>query len=121
MASTLVAEVTVYSMHRVLTDFGLGVMSITLVLLAVFLSCSLLGQEIERKTIFLIVSKPVSRATFLLGRFAGTMLTLGALLVIMSGVFFLQCVLYRAPITAAALEAIGMLGVELCVLAAIGF
>jgi Cu-processing system permease protein len=121
LGSTLVAEVTIYSMHRVLTDFGLGAMSISLVMLTIFLSCGLLAREIERRTIFLVVSKPVSRSTFLLGRFAGTVLTLGVLLLSMCAVFFAQSWLYGAPITAPKLIAAGTLWVELVLLTSVGF
>lgn len=121
LGSTLVAETTVYSMNRVLTDFGLGAMSAALVLLTIFLSSGLLAREIERRTIFLVVSKPVSRSAFLLGRFAGTVLTLGALLLAMSAVFFVECLMYGAPITAPKLIAAGTLWVELVLLTSVGF
>jgi ABC-type transport system involved in multi-copper enzyme maturation permease subunit len=121
LCSTLVAEITVYSMERVLTNFGLGVMSMTLVLLAIFLSCSLLSKEIERKTIFLVVSKPVSRTLFILGRFAGTALTLLTLLVAMTLLFLAQCKLYGAPFHWVQVQAAFMLWIELLVLCSVGF
>ena len=58
-------------------------MSLILVLLAIFLSTGLLSREIERRTIFMVVTKPVSRGEFLLARLAGNMLTLSVLLVLM--------------------------------------
>ncbi len=121
MASTLVTDVTVYTFQRVLADVGLGAMCLTLVLLAIFLSSGLLSREIERRTIFLIVSKPVSRALFIVGRLAGNMLTLAVLLVAMSVVFFLQVAMYGLPVTAPQLVAAGMLWVELLVISSVGF
>lgn len=120
LCSALVTEVTIWSMARTLTDFGLGAMSLALVLLAVFLSCATLSKEIERKTIFLVVTRPVSRAEFLLSRFASTALTLLVLLVGMSGVFLLQCKMYGAPIDQPKLAAIAGLYLELLVLSAMG-
>ncbi len=120
LGSTLVTEVTVYTMVRVLTDFGLGTMSLTLTLLAIFLSTSQLVREIERKTIFLIVSKPISRGTFVLGKFGGTLLTLTVLLAVMGAVFLLQLLLYGAPIPSSTLAAIGMIVPELMVVCAVG-
>ncbi len=121
LSSTLVTEVTVHTLNRVLTDVGLGVMSIMLVLLAIFLSSGLLSREIERRTVFLVVSKPVSRGLFLVGRLAGNMLTLTVLLVAMAAVFFLELSLYRGGITHAQFVAIGVLWVELLLLSAFGF
>nr|WP_216617982.1 ABC transporter permease [Corallococcus carmarthensis] len=120
LSSTLVTEVTVATFDRVLTDFGLGMMSIILVFLTIFLSSSLLSREIERRTIFLVVSKPVSRRQFLLARLAGTMLTLGVLLVAMTLVFLGQLLLFGADITSTQLLAAAGLWFELLVISSVG-
>ena len=75
LSTSLVLEVTVGTFDRVITDVGLGAMSLMLVLLTVFLSSGLISREIERRTIFLMVSKPISRGAFLVGRLLGNMLT----------------------------------------------
>lgn len=121
VASTLLTNLSVSTFDRVLTDVGLGVMSIVLVLLSIFLSSGMLSREIERKTLFLIVSKPISRSLFLTARFAGNMLTLGVLLLAMGVLFFGQVALYGTLITQAQFVAIGMLFFELLVLSSIGF
>ena len=120
-SATLVTGVTVYTFERVLTDVGLGEMSLALVLLAIFLSSGMLAREVERRTIFLIVSKPISRPAFLLARFAGNMLTLGAVLLAMGALFLLEVKLGGFPVRAAQLAAIGMLWFEVLVVASIGF
>ncbi|NMO22660.1 ABC transporter permease [Pyxidicoccus fallax] len=120
-ATTLVTEVTVSTFDRVVTDFGLGVMSLLLVFLSIFLSSGLLSREIERRTIFLMVSKPMSRSRFLLARLAGNMLTLGVLLVAMTLLFWMQLVLHRSPITQPQLAALWGLYLELFVLTSVGF
>jgi Cu-processing system permease protein len=119
-ASSLLAQVTVYTMNRVVTDFGLGAMAIILSLLAVFLSSGLLSREIERRTIFLVVSKPVSRGGFLVGRLMGNMITLGTLLVVMAAAFFVQLVFFGLQVTGAQLTAVGVLSIELLVLSSVG-
>jgi Cu-processing system permease protein len=121
VASTLLTNLSISTFDRVLTDVGIGIMSIVLVLLAVFLSSGMLSREIERKTLFLIVSKPISRALFLTARFAGNMLTLGVLLLLMGALFFVQIALYGTLITEAQFVAIVMLFFELLVLSSIGF
>jgi len=121
LCTTLVTEVTVHTFNRVLTDVGLGVMSVMLVLLAIFLSSGLLSREIERRTVFLIVSKPISRSLFLAGRLAGNMLTLTVLLVGMAAVFFLQMSMYRDGIFSTQFVAIGVLWFELLLLSSFGF
>lgn len=121
LASTLVTNVSITTFDRVLTDVGIGVLSIMLVLLSIYLSSGMLSREIERRTLFLIVSKPISRTTFILGRFAGNMLTLLVLLVMMGAVFLLGVALYGTAITGPQITAIGMLWFELLILSAVGF
>lgn len=120
-STTLVTQVTINTFDRVVTDFGLGTMSLMLVLLTMYLSCGLLSREIERRTIFLMVSKPLSRSTFLLGRLFGNLLTLLVLLVVMSALFMGELKLNFAPITQPQLASLVGLFFELVLLASAGF
>lgn len=120
-ASTLVTQVTLYSYERVLTDVGLGAMSFAVILLAIFLSSGLLAKEIEKRTIFLMVSKPVSRTQFLLARFAGIMLTLAAIIIAMGLVFWLEVRISGFHLRESQVAEMGMLWFEALVVSAIGF
>ena len=60
LLTTVVMNVTIFSLDRVVTDFGLGVLSFILIGLAVFMSVAMLSREIERRTVFLVVSRPLS-------------------------------------------------------------
>lgn len=120
-ASTLVTNVTVYTLDRVLTDFGLGTMSLALVMLAIFLSSGLLSREVERRTIFLMVTKPISRPVFLLARFLGNMLTLGAILLGMGALFLVEVWLSGSSVHLPQVAAIGMLWFEVLVVSSVGF
>ena len=58
---------------RLMLDLGLaGIEAITLVSI-VFLTVNLILQEIESRAIYLILTHPISRADYLLGRFLGTL------------------------------------------------
>lgn len=120
LSSTLVTEVTVATFDRVLTDFGLGMMSLILVFLTIFLSSGLLSREIERRTIFLVVSKPVSRSQFLLARLAGNMLTLAVLMAAMMLIFISQMALFMVSVNTTQILAVVGLWFELLVLTSAG-
>jgi Cu-processing system permease protein len=113
-------NVTLFSLDRMVTDFGLSVMSLLLSGLAIFLSSGLISKEIERRTIFLVVSRPVSRTQFVLGRFLGNVLTLGVLQLLMAGLFLMQLVIFEVPKTEAQLAAVLGLSGELLLLTAAG-
>lgn len=119
-STSLVMEVTVATFDRVLTDVGLGMMSLLLVFLTIFLSSGLISREIDRRTIFMIVSRPLSRMGYLLARLAGNMLTVAVLLIAMGVIFLVQVYVLRSPITSIQILAIGMLWFELLVVACVG-
>lgn len=74
--------------QRFLQDFGTGFIIGMTILIAIFLGVSLVPPEIERRTIFTILSKPVNRLEFLIGKFLGLCLTLLFCLALL-GAFFL--------------------------------
>ena len=73
---------------RFLQDFGTGFIITMTTLIAIFLGVSLVPPEIERRTILTILSKPVNRLEFLIGKFLGLCLTL-LFCVALLGAFFL--------------------------------
>jgi Cu-processing system permease protein len=70
-----IAELSVHEQARVVADVGLASISLFAVIVAVFLGSSLLYKEIERKTLYVILPKPVRREEFLLGKYFGIFLT----------------------------------------------
>lgn len=74
--------------EKFITDFGLGSILLAGMLISVFLGASLIPSEIERKTIFTILAKPVDRLHFILGKFFGIILTV-FVNVFMMGLVFL--------------------------------
>lgn len=63
---------------KLLYDLGLSTLLLSGLFLAAFSAAGVLSREIENKTVLTVISKPVSRPVFILGKFAGL---LGALLV----------------------------------------
>lgn len=78
MFSSVMGLMAVGRIQRVILDMGLSTVSYFSAMTAIFVGIGLIYQEIEKKTIYNILSKPVSRTHFLLGRYAGLM---GVLLV----------------------------------------
>jgi hypothetical protein len=55
--------------RRVLFDFGLSFIEITGVAIILFLGGGMLAREIDGRTIYLMISKPISRSTIIFGKF----------------------------------------------------
>ncbi len=75
--SKIFVPISVGEAFKIINDFGLALVEIFSLLIIVFIGTRILYDEIERKTIYNIISKPVKRWEFLTGKFIGlTMLVL---------------------------------------------
>ncbi len=88
-SSYIMSLLTIGDKIKVLKDIGLASINFFCVLIAIFTGINLVFKEIDKKTIYNIVSKPVSRSSFILGKFFGLALTLLVALVSMAVIFFL--------------------------------
>jgi ABC-type transport system involved in multi-copper enzyme maturation permease subunit len=88
-AAVLLGSISVGVERFILVNFGLAAISFFGFLMAIFIGIGLVSKEIERRTIYNIVSKPVSRAEFILGKYAGLLLTLLVNIAIMTAGFYL--------------------------------
>jgi len=86
-ASVLLSTMSAGVRTRVIEDLSLGGINIFGVIIAIFVGIGLVSKELEKKTIYTIISKPISRYEFLLGKFAGLALTLFAYVSVMSVCF----------------------------------
>ncbi len=81
--------------HTTLTSITLGIIQITAIILSIILPSTSLPNEIEQKTIYLIISKPVSRTQFFLGKFIGIWATISLVIALMSSILFLLPILWQ--------------------------
>lgn len=96
---------------QMLKDIALGAMSIFSSLLAILATAGLLPKDLEDRTIYTVLAKPVSRTEYLLGKLAGVFLLLALAVVLMGSVFAVvlmlrtQALLHTAEVEMAALPA----------------
>ncbi len=84
LAGVVVSELSPFEQSKILLDLGQAAMLLVGALIAIFLGIGLVSKEIERRTVYVIVSKPVGRTQFLLGKVLGLVITLTLALAIMS-------------------------------------
>ncbi len=83
VASTLSIEAP----ERIVRDLGVGAINIISGLIAVFVGIGLVYNDLDKKTIYTIVSKPISRWHFIAGKYLGLLLTIFVNVLIMTWVF----------------------------------
>jgi ABC-type transport system involved in multi-copper enzyme maturation permease subunit len=81
--SALFGSVTLGDQIRVVKDFGLFSISFFGAILTIVSGVSLLSKELKQKTVYNILSKPVHRAEFIVGKYLGLTLTVAVLVTIM--------------------------------------
>ncbi len=86
-------EWSVFARTQVMADFGLATMSLSGLLLAVFIGVAMLGKEITSKTVYMMASKPIPRSSIVLGKYLGLLLTLSINFLFMT-LFFFGAMLY---------------------------
>ncbi len=82
-ASVALADLSMGQQERLMKDIGLAAISLIGVLMAVFLGVSLVSKEIERRTVYTILSKPIRRHQFILGKYLGLSATIGVNVLVM--------------------------------------
>ncbi|HUU54204.1 MAG TPA: ABC transporter permease subunit [Armatimonadota bacterium] len=79
---------------RMLISGGLAAITVFGILLAIFIAAFLIPQELESRTVYAILAKPVRRFEFVLGKYVGALIILAAIVatmtVVLVGVLMLQ-------------------------------
>ncbi len=75
-ASLLVGQISINIERNVVINLGLTAVSLFGLMIAIFIGIGLVSKEIEKKTLYTILSRPVRRWQFILGKFGGLVATL---------------------------------------------
>ena len=83
-SSYLIGQLTAGQDVKIIKDLGLAATSVFGLFIAIFIGIGLVSKEVERRSIYALLSKPVSRAQFIAGKYAGLVLTLLVNVTVMS-------------------------------------
>jgi ABC-type transport system involved in multi-copper enzyme maturation permease subunit len=75
-ASILVGQISIGIEQSVIVSLGLTAISVIGICIAVFIGVGLVSKEMEKRTLYALLAKPVQRSEFLLGKFGGLVMTL---------------------------------------------
>ncbi len=93
-ASLTISNLTFGEQYRIIANMGLSAMEVFGTLIVTFLGAGLVARDVERKTVYPIITKPVSRGQYVLGRYLGLLATATLNLLVMAVVFLLVLGLY---------------------------
>lgn len=104
-ASYLISQLTAGQDLKIIKDLGLAAISWFGLLIAVFIGIGLVSKEVERRSVFAVLAKPLTRGEFVLGKYFGLVMTLVVNLSAMTVAFYL--VLLYMDLTAGASVKLG--------------
>jgi Cu-processing system permease protein len=131
-SSYLIGQLTAGQDVKIIKDLGLAAASAIGLFIAIFIGIGLVAKEVERRSIYSLLSKPIRRHELVLGKYLGLVLTLAVNLAVMAAAFYvvLACMdwmtdpwtkrAWEAPATdPRMLKAFVLIGVELALVTAV--
>ncbi|NJK60334.1 MAG: ABC transporter permease [Oscillatoriales cyanobacterium SM2_1_8] len=97
-AATLLPMFSSESADKLIVDTGLAAIEVVGLLVAIFVGTGAIERETNKRTIFILIAKPLSRAEFLLGKHLGISLVLALLIALMSLIFLGFAQLRQIPL-----------------------
>ncbi len=92
--SISLSKLTIWDTSKIIVDFWLAMIEIFWLIWVLFVGSQLLFKEIEGKTIFLILSKPIKRYEFILGKFIGFSFAI-FLIILFQAIIFLGLLFFQ--------------------------
>lgn len=87
--SLLIGQLTAGQEVKIIKDLGLASVSVFGTFIAIFIGIGLVSKEVERRSIYALIAKPMSRAQLVLGKYVGLALTLAVNLSVMAVAIYL--------------------------------
>jgi len=97
MAWRLLPEISAATETKILLDLGLAAMQLIGLVIAIFVGTGLVNKEIEKRTVLVMIAKPISRLEFIVGKHFGLSAVLAVLVAVMTVVFLAIASLAKAP------------------------
>ncbi len=119
-ASILIGQITAGQDVKIIKDIGLATLELAGVLMAVFIGVGLVSREIERKSVYSLLAKPVHRWEFVAGKYLGLVGTIAVNLLLMTvALFVVLAWLERKVPDPVLLKAVVLILAELALLTAV--
>lgn len=115
-SSYVLGKISVYQEIKITKDLGLASISVFGMVIAIFIGISLVSKEIDKRTLYGVLPKPMTRVQFLLGKYFGLLTTLLVNVTIMTVGLVLLLLFMGESFELGLLKAIYLIYVKLAVL-----
>ena len=115
----MLGEWSVFDRAYVIKSTTLSVMSLSGLLISIFVGISLVQKEIQRRTVLTLLSKPISRASFIVGKYFGLLAVVAVHLMLLTAIYYVMLFLTGSAPTLSLLTAIYLIFCEMAVVIAV--
>jgi ABC-type transport system involved in multi-copper enzyme maturation permease subunit len=98
-AALIFSQASLGQEARIITDAGLSAVRLFGLAIAIFIGVGLVYKEIEKRTVAVLLSKPIRRSQFILGKYFGLCLTLLVNTAVMTGALMLALLYAQSGFT----------------------
>jgi len=119
-SAVFLGEITAGNEARMIVNLGLSSVLLFGTFIAIFVGVGLVSKEIEKRTIYAMFAKPVTRGEFIVGKYFGLCLTILVNVAVMGvGISLALLYVHRADLAGSIWGAVGLIYLELMVITAV--
>lgn len=96
-AMQLLPQIAGATEEKMILDFGLAAMSVLGLIVAIFIGTGLVNKEIEKRTVLVLIAKPISRSEIIAGKHLGLSAVLATLITAMTIIYIVLLQLRQIP------------------------
>lgn len=117
--SILLGEWSVFDRSYVIKSTTLSIMSLSGLLISVFVGISLVQKEIQGRTVLTLLSKPIGRSVFIIGKYLGLLAVIAVHLALLSAVYYIILLCTHSGPTLSLLTAVYLIFCEMALVVAV--
>ena len=111
-------DLSIMEHDKIISDIGLAAINLIGIIIAIFVGIGLVSKEIERRTVYTIMARPIHRLQFVLGKYLGLVVTLTVNVTIMLVVYLATLWFGHVPIQSTVFQAVQLMLVEMLLITA---
>jgi len=120
-AVRFIPEIAATTEKKIILDIGIAAIGVLGLIVTVFVATGLVNKEIEKRTVYVLVAKPISRSELIVGKHIGLSIVLAVLVAAMTIIYVIILSLARIPYPLGSiLIATFFVWIELSLLTAVG-
>jgi ABC-type transport system involved in multi-copper enzyme maturation permease subunit len=118
-SSYVLSPLAVGARQKIVLDVGLASVSLIGILTAILIGSTLLHKEVERRAVYMVLTRPVSRLEYLIGKFWGVFLAITGVVAVMTAVMVLMLLLGNVSVRPVIFSALYLTLLEIAVVCSI--